>query len=360
MPSMTQLSDNGEFDASAPLAPAVPLADAGDRLPLGIVNIVRRTGASLVLDDAPTDDRHGGDAYIARHAPRSVMAVAIQRQGAPTGVLYLENRMLAGVFTAERLRVMQVIAAQAAIALENARLVARLEAENVYLRSELIANVSHDLRTPLAAMRGYLERLHAKGETLPAATRASHVAIALRQCEHLATLTDELLELVRLDFKGVKLECEDFALAELAHDVVHKFELAAERGRVTLRVHAPHEGLPALHADLTLIERVLDNLIANALRHTPEGGTIELRIGGEGSCLKLDVADTGRHRRRRPAARLRPLPPLLRLVGRGVGSGDRQADRRAASGVDRRAEQAVFQTCFSLRLPVEWSLSHGQ
>ena len=184
--------------------------------PQSIVNYVRRTSESVVLADAPADDRHGSDPYIVLHKPRSVMCVPVQKQGRLVGVLYLENRVLAGAFTTERIRIMQMLAAEAAIALENARLIDGLkreigerqqaqaqlsaalaqverlkddlEAENVYLRSELITNVSHDLRTPLVSMRGYLEMLCAKGDGLAPQTRRSYLEIALRQSEHLATL----------------------------------------------------------------------------------------------------------------------------------------------------------------------------
>jgi GAF domain-containing protein len=77
----------------------------------------------VVLHDAPTDDHYGDDPYIARSRPRSVMCVAVQNQGRQVGVLYLENRVLAGAFTSDRIRIMQMLAADAAIALEKARLI---------------------------------------------------------------------------------------------------------------------------------------------------------------------------------------------------------------------------------------------
>ncbi|MBT2324667.1 AAA family ATPase [Variovorax paradoxus] len=301
------------------MAPGTPLA-VSHSLPVSIVNFVRRTAESVVLADAATDERYGGDPYVVRHKPRSVMCAAVQRQGRSVGVLYLENSVLASAFTSDRIRVVRMLATQAAIALENARLfdglkrevhehrAARqqlgealaqverlkedLEAENVYLRSELIANVSHDLRTPLVSLRGYLEILVLKGSELPADTRQSYVEIALRQSEYLATLIDELFELAKLDFKGLQLARETFQLPELAVDVLQKFQLEADRKEVTLRIEAS-EALPPVDADLGLVERVLDNLIGNALQHTPGGGLVRVSLRAEGERVIACVADTG-------------------------------------------------------------------
>jgi predicted ATPase/signal transduction histidine kinase len=316
--AMVHAADTAQAPQSA-ISRGTPLA-VSRSLALGIVHYVRRTGESVVLADAAADDRFGSDAYILRHRPRSVMCVAVQKQGRLVGVLYLENSQLAGAFTAQRILVVRTLATQAAIALENARLfeglrreigeheAARarlaealaqvqrlkddLEAENTYLRSELIANVSHDLRTPLAALRGYLEMLASKGGELPGPTQRSYVEIALRQSEHLATLVDELFELAKLDFKGVRLEREAFQPAELAVDVLQKFQLAADRQDVALRIE-PGEAVPAVDADLGLVERVLDNLIGNALQHTPAGGSVTVSLRAEGKRLIACVADTG-------------------------------------------------------------------
>lgn len=283
------------FEALDAAAAAEPVAlDAARSVPAGIVNYVRRTAASVVLARADIDERHAADPYIVRCRPRSVVCVAAQHQGRLVGVLYLENRHVDGAFTAERTRVLQSLAAQAAIALENARLRRELEAENSYLRRDLIANVSHDLRTPLVSIRGYLEVLAARGDTLEPAQRRSYLDTAVRQSEHLGTLIDELFELAKLDFKGVTLQREAFQLAELAGDVLQKFELVAAGQQIALELDAPHE-LPLVDADLSLVERVFDNLIGNALKHTAAGGRVRLELrgvaGGEG--VEAAVVDDG-------------------------------------------------------------------
>ena len=127
---------------------------------------------------------------------------------------------------------------------------------------------------------------------MPAAQREQYLGVALRQSEHLATLIDELFELAKLDFKGVELQREPFCLADLASDVMHKFQLDAQARQVTLAVEAA-PGLPWVDADLSLIERVLDNLVGNALRHTPPGGCVSLRATAADGAVRAEVCDTG-------------------------------------------------------------------
>jgi hypothetical protein len=187
-------------------------------------------------------------------------------------------------------------AAQAELAsalAEVERLKDELEAENSLLRRDLIANVSHDLRTPLQSMRGYLEVLAAKGDSLAAAQRRQYLNIAVRQSDRLAGLIDELFELAKLEFKGITLDRERFALAELAADVVQKFQLVAQGRNIELTVGAAPR-LPFVDADLGLVERVLENLIGNALKHTPAGGHVHVQVSADdaGGVL-VEVHDSG-------------------------------------------------------------------
>ena len=160
-------------------------------------------------------------------------------------------------------------------------------------RRELIADISHDLRTPLVAMRGYLELLVSRGDSLTPEDRQRYAEIALRQSDHLTSLIDELFELAKLDWKGIVLDREPFAIAELASDVIQKFALAAAKRNVRMTVVAA-PGLPLVDGDLPLMERALENLIGNALRHTPDSGLVEIRLRATAAGVHAQVADTGR------------------------------------------------------------------
>jgi signal transduction histidine kinase len=159
-------------------------------------------------------------------------------------------------------------------------------------RRELIANVSHDLRTPLASLHGYLETLLLKDATLDPSERRRYLQIAIDQSRKVGGLTQSLFELARLEYGFVQPDFEAFSMVDLVQDVFQKFELRADSRRVSLRAHFPPQ-LPAVRADLGLIERAISNLLDNALRYTPEGGQIEIILTSEGSEVRVMVADTG-------------------------------------------------------------------
>jgi signal transduction histidine kinase len=159
-------------------------------------------------------------------------------------------------------------------------------------RRELFANISHDLRTPLTSLHGYLETLLLKAGTLDEAERRRYLEIALGQSRKVGRLAQEVFELARLEYGVVKPEKENFALADLVQDVFQKFELAAEARHQRLKPDiAP--GLPVVSADLGMIERVLTNLLDNAIRHTPAGGEIVVQLRQENTGVAVQVSDTG-------------------------------------------------------------------
>lgn len=159
-------------------------------------------------------------------------------------------------------------------------------------RRELVANISHDLRTPLASMHGYLETLSLKDATLSADERRRYLGIALDQSRKVGGLAQSLLELVRLEHGFVQPVLERFSLTDLVQDIFQKFELTAEARQVELKASfAP--SVAAACADLGLIERVLTNLFDNALRHTPPGGEIELSLRPQGAFVEVTISDTG-------------------------------------------------------------------
>jgi signal transduction histidine kinase len=158
------------------------------------------------------------------------------------------------------------------------------------LRRELISNVSHDLRTPIALMQGYLELLFKSGITPE--QQSQYIGIALKHCDQLTQLVKELFELSKLDAGRVQPEKERFSLAELLQDVAQKFALKAAEHNIELKLDA-RGGAYNVFADIALIERVLENLIDNALRYTPNGGEVVLRLVNKAESVEVEIADTG-------------------------------------------------------------------
>jgi len=160
------------------------------------------------------------------------------------------------------------------------------------LRRELVAHVSHDLRTPLAALHGSLETLCLKDTQLTPQERRHYLDIAVRHSTRLGTLVAELFELAKLDAQETQVHAEAFSLAELVQDVVQKFQLLAHQKQQQLQAQLADD-LPFVCADIGLIERVLDNLLQNALRYTAPGGTITVALTLQGQSLAVHVTDTG-------------------------------------------------------------------
>ena len=163
-------------------------------------------------------------------------------------------------------------------------------------RRHLMSNISHDLRTPLAALQGYLETLHMKDELLSARERQSYLTTALRRVARLNALIGSLFELAKLDAGEAQPQLEPFSLAELVQDETQQFALAAQRKGVQLQA-LQSEDLPMVLGDIGLIERALENLIDNALRHTPAGGHVCISLSRcqekARQCVRVQVSDTG-------------------------------------------------------------------
>ena len=160
------------------------------------------------------------------------------------------------------------------------------------LRRELVANVSHDLRTPLASLSGFLETLQLKSDDLSDTEKQTYLKIAWDNSQRLTTLVEELFELAKLDANEVLPQREPFSLAELAFDLSHQFHLRARARSISFEVVAD-ETVPQVSADVGMIERVLENLIDNSFKHTPEQGQIRLQLTTTLSHVDVSVSDTG-------------------------------------------------------------------
>ena len=159
-------------------------------------------------------------------------------------------------------------------------------------RREFIANITHDLRTPLTSLQGYLETLLLKEGTLTTEEQQNYLTIAMKRADQLGKLVSELFELAKLDSPDVQVRFEPFSLGELIQDILQKFQLAVENKRITLQINIA-EHLPQVFADIGLCERLLENLIENAVRYTPKDGAISMSAIPENDRVAVKVSDTG-------------------------------------------------------------------
>ncbi|WP_026958683.1 sensor histidine kinase [Aliagarivorans taiwanensis] len=156
------------------------------------------------------------------------------------------------------------------------------------LRRELVSYVSHDLRTPLAALQGYLETWQLKHQQLDEQQSCQLITTAQANAERTSRLVEQLFELAHLDSADTSLNLEPMNVAELAFDVVQKLALQAEEAGVSLAVKAePQQRL--VSADIQRLERVFTNLLENAIRHSFKGGVITLEVTGDTDSDKVQV-----------------------------------------------------------------------
>lgn len=159
-------------------------------------------------------------------------------------------------------------------------------------RTALLAELSHDLRTPLANLQGYIETLAINGDRLSSEDRKRFVDITLKNAKNLKKLIDQIFELAYLDSGQVTVNNELFPLGELLHDVAAKFALKAQHKSIELTM-TPIQFDYHVVADIGKLEKVLTSLLDNALRHTPENGSIQISVGKLDSVIRIEVHDSG-------------------------------------------------------------------
>ena len=156
------------------------------------------------------------------------------------------------------------------------------------LKDEFVALISHDLRTPLTSITGYVEL--ALEEDLTDDVRG-FLQVVARNSDRLLRLVNDLLFVARLQAGDVMLEEEDLDLAELVRDGVRAMEPRAAGKEITLTCEV--ETVPLVHVDRGRFLQVLDNLVSNALKFTPEGGEVHVRLGERDGNIRLEVSDSG-------------------------------------------------------------------
>jgi len=175
-----------------------------------------------------------------------------------------------------------------------AELTARSEALRTSdrLRRQMLADVSHELKTPLTAMRGYLETLRMAGLELDAATRDRYFATIERETLRLDRIVQDLLDLARLENSAGALQVRLFSVRRLFEHVVQRHERDARARGLDVSASVADQA-DQIVADPERLEQVVENLTANALRHTPPGGAVQLSADVEEGSAVIRVIDSG-------------------------------------------------------------------
>ncbi len=222
-----------------------------------------------------------------------VLCMPVRAWGDVAAVLALRPNTERGP-GAEQRSLLEALARQAALALDRVQLAeaarqAALRAKTEELRSALLSAVSHDLRTPLAAITGSATTLR-DGAALDATTRRDLTEAICEEAERLERLVSNLLDMTRLDSGKVEPKREWVPLVEVIGGALTRLERRLAGRRVATSIP---EDLPLVSLDPVLVEQLFANLLENAAKYTPEGSEIEIRAAREGGTLVVDVADRG-------------------------------------------------------------------
>ncbi len=161
------------------------------------------------------------------------------------------------------------------------------------LRRQLIANVSHDLRTPLAILKGYAETLQEKSDTLSVEEQQKYLAVISSNTDKLTGLVEQLFEYSKLEAKQIEPLIEQFSITDLCLDLVSKYQILATEKNIDLRLEVADNKNILVRADISLIERALQNLLDNALKFTPENGRITIQLETKAGYCSVKVNDSG-------------------------------------------------------------------
>ncbi|RDW16905.1 hypothetical protein CWR48_14940 [Oceanobacillus arenosus] len=287
---------------------------------LSVLDYVANTKQAVVLGEADRNGEFTKDAYVKKHHVKSILCLPIIYHRRLTGILYLENNQSTYVFTDESMTLLTLIASQAAISIENAYLYRNLEekvmertrllneanqnllvaneslAESENNRSQLLSNISHDLRSPIATIRGYVDAI-LDGVVNSPEQRADYLQVIKKRLGSLNRLIQDLFDLAQFESGNVTFSMDIIPIDQLFNHLSSQFEQDIRQAGLTVRTLLPmhmEEAYPLVEVDVQRLEQVMSNLVSNAIKHTDQGGIeISLALEMDHGRAIISVADQG-------------------------------------------------------------------
>jgi predicted ATPase/signal transduction histidine kinase len=312
------LGEKVEFLTPSPLESSLDI-------PISVVRNVENNSTPILLKTDKEYTQFANDPYLLTHQPKSFLCMPILNQSDSIGILYLENKQTSDVFTPQRLDILQVIVAQAAISLENARLynelraslrnleqkveertidlqAAKEEAERAnQCKTTFFNNMSHELRSPLNTILSVTKTFRSHKDTPLDAQQRDFLNTIDISSRHLRSLIGDILDLAKIEAGKLELNCHPINIHDLCDSSLIFFKELVFQKNIRLELDIS-PNLPDLSVDELRIRQVLLNLLSNAVKFTPKEGCITLKVGhiiatdvsGENSdSIQFMVIDTG-------------------------------------------------------------------
>ncbi|MGD1703185.1 trifunctional serine/threonine-protein kinase/ATP-binding protein/sensor histidine kinase [Dapis sp. BLCC M229] len=355
---------------------SIPLEDSQD-LPVGLINYVRRTTETALLDAKAAQEQFAADSYLLRFHPQSLLCMPLLQRGKLIGILYLENRLTADAFTRERLEILDTLCAQAAISLENARLYQQaqqalkdlqeaqlqlVQSEKMATLGNLVAGVAHEINNPVGFIGGNIDAgfehlqdlltilsIYQKNTSPPESIIAEIEALEpefiaedfpklmasmAEGCERIRHISTSLRTFSRTDTAAkTEFNLHDGIDSTL---LILKYRLRANENRPAIEVVKNYGNIPQVKCYAGQLNQVFMNLLANAIdaldgsnqgktfqeiEKEPNRITIGTELSEDNKQAIVSIADNGTGMTEEVKAKIFQQGFTTKGVGKGTGLG---------------------------------------
>jgi predicted ATPase/signal transduction histidine kinase/tRNA A-37 threonylcarbamoyl transferase component Bud32 len=301
----------GDKDNDVKMIDPKPVSEVND-LSESIINYVYRSKEHVVLEQATENKKFGNDEYIKTNNVQSVLCLPILHQGQYLGIIYLENNLIKGAFTIQRLDLLTMLSGQIAVTLNNALLYDNLEQkveerthqieeqkeqlnkQNIELKSindekdYLVSLVSHDLRTPLYGIRSFAGLAARK---LKDEKTKDYTEPIIETIDRLDSMITRILDISAINAKQVKLELEEFDVSQTVEEITNNHLPMAQDKSIDLKVD--RNGSLILRLDKNYLIQILDNLISNAIKYSHPEKQVMVSMKKVEEGVQIAVKDSG-------------------------------------------------------------------